>query len=112
METPEVPVEVSPEAAARIAELGMGREFEAMLGWVRRHAPKLRRIEVSLGCWDGAAPKWGRPVMIRAWREEPAADDPPELIEWDWAGWKAEHFPRAVIHFPLRCSFLPPAAAA
>src|SRR5205807_2017132 len=43
-----VPTIVPPEAAARIAELGMQPEFERMLEHIRRSVPDLRRIEVEV----------------------------------------------------------------
>ena len=42
------PVTISPEAAARVAELGLRREFEQILEHTRQTIPGLRRIEVTL----------------------------------------------------------------
>jgi hypothetical protein len=44
----EVPVTVSPEAAARVAELGFQPEFEQMIHQLRRTVPGLLRIGVTL----------------------------------------------------------------
>src|SRR5437763_11342185 len=46
--TLDVPVTVSPEAMARVAELGLQREFEQIVEHTRRSIPGLRRIEVTL----------------------------------------------------------------
>src|SRR4051812_40851212 len=42
------PVTISPEAAARVAELGLQRESEQIVEDTRRSIPGLRRIEVTL----------------------------------------------------------------
>src|SRR4051794_24974808 len=42
------PVTVSPEAAARVAELGLQREFEQIVEHTRQTIPGLRRLEVTL----------------------------------------------------------------
>ncbi len=47
-EPADVPVVVDPEAAARVAELGMQAEFEQMLDYTRRAVPDLRRIDVEV----------------------------------------------------------------
>ena len=43
-----VPVSIEPEAEARVAELGMRREFEQMLDHIRQAVPELKRVRVSL----------------------------------------------------------------
>jgi hypothetical protein len=43
-----IPVTITPEAAARVAELGMQREFEMMLDYVRQISPGLRSVEADL----------------------------------------------------------------
>src|SRR4051794_5189353 len=42
------PVTISPEATARVAELGLQREFEQIVEHTRRSIPGLQRIEVTL----------------------------------------------------------------
>jgi len=46
--TTTVPVSVSPEAAARVAELGFQREFEQLIERARTTIQGVRRIEVQL----------------------------------------------------------------
>jgi hypothetical protein len=46
--TTEVPLTIRLDAAARIAEWGLQRQFEQMLEQVRKLIPDLRRIEVVL----------------------------------------------------------------
>jgi hypothetical protein len=49
----EVPLTVTPEAAARTAELGMQRELEQMIEHVRQVVPGLAAIEVTIAeCYD------------------------------------------------------------
>ena len=48
MSTIAAPVTVTPEAMARIAELGMQAELERMLEHTRKTVPGLRAIEVQL----------------------------------------------------------------
>jgi hypothetical protein len=43
-----VPVTITPEAAARVAELGFHAELEQMFENARQLVPDLRRIEVEL----------------------------------------------------------------
>jgi hypothetical protein len=47
-EATNVPVTIEPEAAARVAELGLQAEFEQMLEQVRKTVRGLRQIEVTL----------------------------------------------------------------
>jgi hypothetical protein len=47
MKATEVPVTVTPEAAARVAELGMQEPYEAFLNYARA-VPGVRLIEVKL----------------------------------------------------------------
>jgi len=44
----EIPVTVSPDAAARVAELGMQREFQMMIDQLKQLIPGLRAIEATL----------------------------------------------------------------
>jgi hypothetical protein len=43
-----IPLTVAPEAAARVAELGMQAEFQKMLDHIPQVVPGLCRIEVTL----------------------------------------------------------------
>src|SRR5579884_3757988 len=45
--SPDVPLTITPEAAARVAELGMQKELEQMIAQVRRVVPDLAAIEVE-----------------------------------------------------------------
>jgi hypothetical protein len=43
-----VPIGVTPEAAARVADLGLEREMRQMIEYARQHLPEPTRIEVVL----------------------------------------------------------------
>lgn len=49
----DIPVTITPEAEARIAELGMRKELEQMIAYVREVVPGLAAIEVTIAeCYD------------------------------------------------------------
>ncbi len=102
-----VPLEVTEEAAAHIAALGLQQELEQMLDWVRRNVVGLREIRVAMRrrfVWDNIPPY----VIIWASQEKPAEGTPYDLIEWDWAGWKAQTFPPNVCtSFTSFCAYQP-----
>src|SRR5271163_4829327 len=104
---PVVPLEVTEEAAAHIAMLGMQQELERMLDWVRQRVTSLQEIRVTLRRHFG----WGKlppSVVIWASRAQPAEGTPYDLIEWTWAGWKAQTFPPEVCtSFTLFCTYQP-----
>ncbi len=66
---PTVPVTVKPEAAARVAELGMHAEFDQMLQHVLQEVPQLRSIDVELEHPYDTGRELG--VSIRAWSALP-----------------------------------------
>jgi len=102
-----VPLEVTEEAAAHVATLGMQQELEQMLDWVRQHVASLREIRVAMRrrFAGGKIPPY---VHIWASRAKPAEGTPYDLIEWEWAGWKAQTFPPQVCtSFTLMCTYQP-----
>jgi hypothetical protein len=96
MSTTTVPLTVTPEAAARVAELGMQREFEQMLEHVRQTVPRLVTIEVELAePYDtGDEPR----VLIRPIMKNPHLEYDP--TNWENSAWTVETFPPEVcMHF-------------
>jgi hypothetical protein len=87
-----VPVTVTAEAAERIAELGMAREFEQMVAHAKQTAPALRAIEVRLQHDRHARDEPGVVLWIR--REEPGVED--DATDRNWARWQVMIFPPAV----------------
>jgi hypothetical protein len=97
-----VPLTITPEAQARVEELGMQRELDRMIEHTRQTVPGLRAITVVLEpCYDT--------------RDEPgltieaAVDDCPleyDRTDSDWGAWKVDTFPPEVCeHFVMmtRC---------
>jgi hypothetical protein len=60
-----VPMKITPEAAARVAELGIQAELDQMLEHVRKVVPKLQSLEVELAEPCDTGDELG--VNIRAW---------------------------------------------
>jgi hypothetical protein len=96
---PMAPVTITPEAAARVAELGMQAELEQTIEQVRQIVPQLRGIDVELlERYDtGGEPRVG----VRAWTDLPwqeinaiqmavarwrGASLPPRVFEHLWVG--------------------------
>jgi hypothetical protein len=76
---------------AHVAELGMQREFQAMLQHTRQAVPGLRAVRVTLE-YDPACPATDPGVVIRAHREEPG-DPSQDRADCDWSEWKLATFP-------------------
>ena|SRR5438309_1166588 len=90
-----VPVTVTPEAAARVAELGMQAELERMLEHTRRAVPGLRAIEVQLALPYDTGNEDS--VVIEASRPNShLAHDPTDS---DWGRWKVATFPPDVCRY-------------
>lgn len=100
--TAAIPVTIEPEAAARVAELGMQREFEEMLEHTKVAMPDTRAIEVTLG-YDYEEEREPA-IVIAPHRPEPTAGhDPPERA---WTRWFVQRFPPHVCqHFVLLSTY-------
>jgi hypothetical protein len=87
-----VPVTLTPEATARVAELGMRSQLDQMLEHTRQSIPDLLSIEVKLDepYNPGDTPR----VIIEARRAGRLLL--PDRTEWDWGGWKVSTFPPEV----------------
>ena len=87
--TTTIPVEVTPEAAARIEELGMQPEFEKMIEHTKQTVPDLDSILV-IRFDDLDDPEETR-VSIQARQRGPASLD---VDTWDkWGAWFVATFP-------------------
>jgi hypothetical protein len=95
-----VPLKIEPEAAERVAELGVQAEFERMLEQVRQTVPDLRRIEVILVPPYDTGDEPG--IVIEAFRDAaPGAEDGP--LRNQWRDWELATFPPDVYrHFVVR----------
>jgi hypothetical protein len=89
---PTVPVTIMPEAATRVAELGMLAELEQMLERARQIIPLLGRLEVILEpAWDTGDEPY---LTIQAWvQRSPRWND---RARDEWARWKGSRFPPEV----------------
>jgi hypothetical protein len=96
MATMTIPVRVSPEAEARVAQLGVRRELEIMLEHTKEVVPGLRSITVSL---EDRYDHGDEPVLLIS-AEVPgpgSVDDPTQRL---WDRWVIETFPPEVLeHF-------------
>ncbi len=95
------PATVTPEAAARITELGFQAEVDRMIGHARQNLPDLVRIEVVLAeRYDmGGAPG----VAVEAYSNRPF--DPADRTSSELARWAVTHFPPEVLEH-LHLSYL------
>src|SRR5579859_2692634 len=89
----DVPVTITPEAAARLDELGMHKELEQMIAHVREVVAELVAIEVEIvECYDSRDEPG---VCIRAYTVQPYVPD--NTISWDLIRWDVETFPSRVL---------------
>ena len=89
----DVPVTITPEAEARIAELGMRKELEQMIAHVREVVPGLAAIEVTIAeCYD-TRDETG--VSIEAYSDR--VFESGSTTSWDLTGWAVETFPPQVL---------------
>jgi hypothetical protein len=68
-----VPVTITPEAAERVAELGMQREFERILDYLRQKLPGVRAVEAQLRLPYDTGYELG--ILVRALLAEPFCRD-------------------------------------
>jgi hypothetical protein len=84
---------VAPEAAARIAELGMQTEVDRMLDYARRHIPGLVRMEVILNeRYDEDSPS-GVAIDVYSQRQFDPADQTDSVL----SRWMINSFPPEVL---------------
>jgi hypothetical protein len=78
-----IPVTVTPEAAARIAELGFQTQVQQMIDHARNHLPDVVRIEVVLNERYDMGGEPGVAVEAYGTRLFDANDrTDPELVQW------------------------------
>jgi hypothetical protein len=93
-----IPVDVTPEAAARIAELGMQTQLNQMIEHVRQAVPDLRRIEVVLYHRYDLEDTAG--ISVNAFTSLPLVPD--ETTEREIDLWAVSTFPPEVLeHFVI-----------
>ena len=81
--TTTIPVEVTPEASARVEELGMQPEFEKMVEHTKQTVADLQWIEVTL--FDDLEEPGAPRIVIAAWRKGPGMENDRTWDSWtDW----------------------------
>jgi hypothetical protein len=93
-----IPVTITPEAAERLAELGMQVEFERMLEHTRQAVPGVRAIRVVLrpvyDCYENTG------ISIEAIVD--GTYRPEDKVWWKWHDWLHQTFPPQVAeHFEM-----------
>ena len=87
----DIPLTVSDEAAALIAEWGMQREFEQMVEHTRQTVPGLKSIAAIADfgpCGDDPG------VILCSLRADPGPGH--DRTDWDWGSWQIATFPPQV----------------
>jgi hypothetical protein len=94
------PITVTPEATARVQELGRQHEFKQMLEHIRQTVPDLRQIEVELQ-YLVDEPETPPAVMMYAYRPFKPGDLGLHITD-EWRDWRIEHFgPEVLVHFSM-----------
>jgi hypothetical protein len=102
MATTTLPVTIAPEAAAHVAELGLQREFDMMLERIRKIAPGLRSITVTLAPPYDTGDEFC--VLIEVVMDNPHKPYNPAVREW--GNWKIQTFsPDVHRHFVLLATY-------
>jgi hypothetical protein len=94
--TTTIPVTVTPEAAARIAELGFEKQVEQMIEYAR-HMPQVIRIEVVLNDRYDMGGEPGVAIEAYSTREY----DPNDTTRRDRIRWEVDTFPPEVLEHLL-----------
>ena len=89
-----IPVIISDEAAARVAELGMQREFERIIEHTRQTLPGLCKIECCLS-FHPEEPETPPTTVIHTHRPHLGVDNE-SAINQGWVRWFVETFPPEV----------------
>ena len=92
--TASVPVTVSPEAAAAIAEIGMQTELQRMIDHVLQTMPGLERIDVALEPHYDTGD--GTKVLLHVLRD-PATLVPDDPWHDQWIDWMVKTFSSDVL---------------
>jgi hypothetical protein len=91
----DIPVTVTDEARAWIADLGMQREFEMMLEHTLQTVSGLNAIQVKLEHDPSGAIE--PQIVIWCYRENKGGEEYEyDPTDWDWGTWKIETFPPEV----------------
>ena len=97
-----IPVTITPEAAARVAELGMQQAVEQMIEHTRQTVPALRRIELILEPpYDTGDDPY---LTIQAHTDRPFRRE--DTTEQEWGMWKITTFaPQIYQHIAMQVHY-------
>jgi hypothetical protein len=99
-----IPVTVTPEAAARLAELGMHAEVDRMIDFARQNLPGIMSIEVVLNVrYDEDSPNG---VAIEVYSNRPWDSAEFDLADKALRRWMITTFPPEVLQH-LHVSYYP-----
>jgi hypothetical protein len=104
MNTTTVPVTILPEAAQRVAELGMQPELERMLEHTQHTVPGLRSIEVQLALPYDTGDETG--ITIAATMDDPRLEY--DSTDEEWGKWEVRTFPPEVCRYFVMLSVYGP----
>ena len=97
----EIPVTVSADAAARVAALGMQREFQMMIDQLKQIIPGLRAIEVTL---EYPPDYEDEPAVLLTTVQPPPAQEIDPTRD-AWRAWFVETLPPDVLRHFVRLPF-------
>ena len=93
--TTEIPVQIHPEAAARVAELGMEKELQLMLEHTRQTVPGLESIEVET--YESEGDEERPHICIVGLRPGVCASPDDYRPKDEWNAWFVRTFPPEVL---------------
>ena len=105
--TTDVPVTITPEAAARAAELGIRADLDRMVEQARRTFPRMRRMDVILR--GPTETDDDDKILIEVYGPPPVSIPDPEGQEWE--RWELKEFPADVLRWVLLLNYYEPADA-
>jgi hypothetical protein len=96
-----IPITVTPEAAARVAELGMQAELEQMLQQTRRTVPCLQSIKVVEALPYDTGDETS--IVIEAYRDDPYVET--DRIDTELGRWMVTTFPPDMCRYCVIMAF-------
>jgi len=95
--TTEIPVHFTPEAVARIAQLGIEREVQLMIEHTRQSISGLESIDVET--WDDESEPGESHLTINAWRPGTSKSLLDYAPKDEWVRWFLDTFPPDVLRW-------------
>lgn len=96
-----IPIIITPEAAARVAELGMQAELEQMLEHTCQTVPGLRSIKVEEELPYDTDPDSSIGIWVA--RDDPHLEE--DTTDREWGRWLVRTFPPDVCRYFVMISF-------